>query len=1273
MLSQIKNVSSRFINSIFISGINEAFITKLISTQKINSNKDKNENKNNMIYPEILFYYPRDESGLSPSFLEYIFIDGINIQFNLQPPKFIPEVLTDSKGDRTYLYSIRLFHIIEINHKNYYLPYALSIWSPVNNCEAFKNILAEFYRIMKSTNKDILNNSLINYHNLEFIHMIIFLTDIILPPYNSKLILNFHFSSVELNFPSLTQIPNNEEYIQLLFDCLEISAIIKLWCSVLSEKHIIFLANQGYLLFAITQGLLSLIFPFTWLYTYIPILPMNLIDYLDSPIPYIIGLVVNTVDLNELNEKYPGHVICDLNSSTINKNGISFLSNIEQDIIKKKIRYLYNPKLFEIEDIYIDENEKHKYTNRNFELEDIDMTKTFGENIHYIFFRIFRYQLSVIQSNFVKNKVFDVQIFLEDFCQDEMRDFWDKLTSTEAFDHFLMNLNNNDDTLFSKIISKILSLEQSSNELRLNSNNKNDLNQKEEPFIIKYNLPSNMNYILNQFSEMDEGNDDYGKALKHLLKDYNNSLDKIISEKHHFEKINSKNRVDSKNKSKNFEGRKPENNYSDKIIRNGINQYQTFQPKKVKRIKSNVEIIEHPHNLGSSPDKKSDDSKEEFNRRESLNIIIQTPTINLFYLYGLDIIKDIEQKIIKNQLRKLREAPKFGEGKISSYIEDNNDSLYHQDFLSFSKFFFVTLTLKKNITLGYRNIFIKKIKKLLKTYSNKNIPSKNKKLKNVPDLEPNIIKELVKIEEENNSLDFSSSSNNSNSEEDKMIYQTSSDYMLEKKNSAQNNLRSSETQSINTLKSFYSEYSEYSGIFNILDLKQLDSSQFSLLSAFILELDSSNGFINNIYAILKLYERSFIINEFDFSYTKFNNFLGKLDYLMLHKYYQNIIESKEYDNLKMKEYINIIYLRLKQMEAEGKGIRRKVRIFKTVKLNYPGETLIQELQKRKFSLRYNKLSNKSIFNYNNLMNLDHNFINASIYHLLSLRKSSENEGNNPLKMNILNMYKKYKRTNKDPSKIVEEIGILISLFITQKSLHKLQPEVITSKFLSNLSNTEEFKKIKDVVAELQVIDLKYLLNVRDNHKTAFWLNMLNFLLIFAVIYKKENILTNYEWHKLKKNSYFNIGGFNFSLQEIEMNIIGNNNKSKTFYEEMTSFPRGDSRNKFKIDNVVKYVNFGIFEPMTYSFRLQIYFPQTIENQILKNAIDYFSSKIIFDGKNILVKLPEYLLWVDDNFLKNLDIYKPVINKDLFDFMNKNKDKVVFVKHDWSLNFVHSII
>ena len=111
MLSEINKISSRFITSIFISGINEAFINKLISIHNMNSFKKSKSNNNNnkTIYPEILFYYPQDESNLSPSFLEYIFIDGINIEFNLQPPKFIPEVLTDAKGERTYLYSIRLF------------------------------------------------------------------------------------------------------------------------------------------------------------------------------------------------------------------------------------------------------------------------------------------------------------------------------------------------------------------------------------------------------------------------------------------------------------------------------------------------------------------------------------------------------------------------------------------------------------------------------------------------------------------------------------------------------------------------------------------------------------------------------------------------------------------------------------------------------------------------------------------------------------------------------------------------------------------------------------------------------------------------------------------------------------------------------------------------------------------------------------------------------------------------------------------------------------
>ena len=115
MFSEIGNISSQFIISIFISGESEEYISKLISGTNINNNKDK------LIYPEILFRYPQNDSGITPSILEYIFAEGISIKFNLQPPKFIKVVLTNEKGVRKYVYSIRLFDKIEINHKKYYL------------------------------------------------------------------------------------------------------------------------------------------------------------------------------------------------------------------------------------------------------------------------------------------------------------------------------------------------------------------------------------------------------------------------------------------------------------------------------------------------------------------------------------------------------------------------------------------------------------------------------------------------------------------------------------------------------------------------------------------------------------------------------------------------------------------------------------------------------------------------------------------------------------------------------------------------------------------------------------------------------------------------------------------------------------------------------------------------------------------------------------------------------------------------------------------------
>ena len=916
MISELLNSSSRFINSIFISGISEENISKLISSPNIN-------NKEELIFPEILFRYPQNGLGITPSILEYIFSEGISIEFNLQPPKFIPIVLTNEKGGRTFVYNIRLFDKILINNKNYYLPYVLSIWSTINNCEGFKNILTEFYRIMKITGDKIIESSIINFHNLEIIHMIIFLTNIIIPPDNSKMILNFHFSSIEFFFPSLTEIPNNEEYIKLLFDCLEISTIIKLWCSLLSEKHIIFLANQGYLLFAVTQGLLSLMFPFCWMHTYIPILPVNQIDILDSPTPYIIGVISKKIDYNTLNEKYPGHVICDLNTSTINQNGVSFLSIMEEDKIKKKIRALYNPKVYEVEDIYLDENDKKKYINKNFELEDVDLKKSFGVNIHYIFFRIFRYQLSVIQNKFIKNKIFDIQNFLDDFCQDDMRDFWDKLTSTVAFDNFLMSLNNVDNEPSSKIFLNILSLEETENNIneindKINSGNSNkkQLQKNQETIIITYNLPSNINYILNQFIEIRDINDDYGKALLNLGKDYNSCLE-ILNIKKSFTKL-----------------------YNEKVSGN-----QSFKNKKVifkKKFPYQLDRVSSPSNLDETKGSRKSfitlSSKEIFNfgirkegRKPSLNIIYHQPIKNLFYLYGLDTIKRIEQKIIRNQIRKLSNSSKAINENII-FEMDNNDLLYHQDFLSFSKFFFVTLTLKKHVNLGYKSIFIKKIKILLTKNSEKIGEEKSEENNSSDDLSEKEdqsekgsilnLSEDSKTSSEfalNNNTDTSEikkkfsfsdkedkKSKNKNDNSKSSISNNDSENKVDSKNDSlsdkdsenlndnnknNNSIKNENNNNIKKYKRLGSDNLEY---LDIIDISSNELPQFFLFSASILELDNIGGFNREPFTIFQLYKRSFLENDKEFSYYNFYNFLNKLDNIIIHDYYQKINDSKEY-------------------------------------------------------------------------------------------------------------------------------------------------------------------------------------------------------------------------------------------------------------------------------------------------------------------------------------------------------------------------------------------
>jgi hypothetical protein len=97
----------------------------------------------------------------------------------------------------------------------------------------------EISKIICYDSCNLIDETIRNYRHSEVLHLMIFLSNIIKPPSNVKMNVNLRFSTLDFVSSSVFQIPQAEQHIKLLFDTLEISSIIKLWCSILSEKHVL--------------------------------------------------------------------------------------------------------------------------------------------------------------------------------------------------------------------------------------------------------------------------------------------------------------------------------------------------------------------------------------------------------------------------------------------------------------------------------------------------------------------------------------------------------------------------------------------------------------------------------------------------------------------------------------------------------------------------------------------------------------------------------------------------------------------------------------------------------------------------------------------------------------------------------------------------------------------------------------------------------------------------------------------------------------------------
>ncbi|CAI5718425.1 unnamed protein product [Hyaloperonospora brassicae] len=77
---------------------------------------------------------------------------------------------------------------------------------------------------------------------------------------------------------------------KMLFQCLSLKNVIYVVnCLLLEQRVLVHSSYQGRLT-PVCEALSTLLFPFCWKHVYIPFLPVELIEYLQAPVPYFIGL-----------------------------------------------------------------------------------------------------------------------------------------------------------------------------------------------------------------------------------------------------------------------------------------------------------------------------------------------------------------------------------------------------------------------------------------------------------------------------------------------------------------------------------------------------------------------------------------------------------------------------------------------------------------------------------------------------------------------------------------------------------------------------------------------------------------------------------------------------------------------------------------------------------------------------------------------------------------------------------------------------------------------
>lgn len=92
------------------------------------------------------------------------------------------------------------------------------------------------------------------------------------------------------------------------------AVLVSIFCCFLNEAKMVFVSSNVALLARALELLVALLFPFEWPHIYVPLLPLNLLDFFDAPLPYVLGV---HSDALAIRQPPPDAVIVEYDSGSI--------------------------------------------------------------------------------------------------------------------------------------------------------------------------------------------------------------------------------------------------------------------------------------------------------------------------------------------------------------------------------------------------------------------------------------------------------------------------------------------------------------------------------------------------------------------------------------------------------------------------------------------------------------------------------------------------------------------------------------------------------------------------------------------------------------------------------------------------------------------------------------------------------------------------------------------------------------------------------------------